>query len=75
MLIDGTLELAMSSLIERPTEDIVSSVEVVLTNEREPPEWTKDTISKRVSSALQSAFPTNCYLNKNGKGVCILMTD
>ena len=27
------------------TEDIVSSVEAVVTREREPPEWTKDNIS------------------------------
>ena len=68
-----------------PTEDVVSSVEAVLTNEREPPEWTKDNISKRVASSLQSASLTNCSLNKderqppkrlkNDKDVCILMTD
>ena len=48
-----------------PTKAIVSSVEVVLSRQREVPESAKDNIRSRVASTIQSASLTDSNLTKD----------
>ena len=48
-----------------PTEAIVSSVQAVLSRQREPPESAKDNIRSRVASTIQSASLTDSNLTKD----------
>ena len=48
-----------------PTEAIVSSVEAVLSRQRELPESAKDNIRSRVASTIQSASLTDSNLTKD----------
>ena len=51
--------------IHIPTDDIVSSMESLLARQRELQESTKDDVTSRIASTLQSASLTDCNLMKD----------
>ena len=58
-----------------PTETIISSVEAVLSRQRELSELTKDNIRSRIASTIQSASLTDNKRLKSDNDILILPAD